>query len=522
MKTRRFGSWLGGFLILGGIGCGDDGGATEGGGGLGAGGSGGETAGAPPGGGGAGGYDARFQPLVDALTEDLAASDAYGVSVAVLEKGEVTFAHAIGSKDAAGADPLTPTTLMQIGSTTKQLSAAALLQKVDAGTLALDDSLEEALPEFDFALGPEWDDAITLHHLMSHQSGIYDFADWSKKDEDTWLAELAYGEFDDELFVMNPAGAFWNYSNAGFSLVGLVTEHADERAWPDVLEEDLLLPLGMDRTFARRDAVVADGDFSLSYGIASPQTGALGDLDMNDIRDSAFTRPAGLVWSTPSQMATWCRFLMEGNPEILSDERRAALTSEQVDTGYVSGNMHYGYGMFVWRGYETQDGAWYPTTVWEHGGNTFSFTNILTILPEHEFAVVITSSAFGTDVSHRVDVAVETLIEDLPAPEAAPEYTFDPTTFDRHVGTYEDPFNVGTLLVSLEGDELRVEAPELAAAGLDVDPVLEPVSSELFLLTIDGQPLDVTFIPETPGGESTYLRNRSFVVTRVLEPAPPN
>jgi CubicO group peptidase (beta-lactamase class C family) len=243
---------------------------------------------------------------------------------------------------------------------------------------------------------------------------------------------------------------------------------------------------------------------------------------MNDIRDSAFTRPAGLVWSTPSQMATWCRFLMEGNPEILSDERRAALTSEQVDTGYVSGNMHYGYGMFVWRGYETQDGAWYPTTVWEHGGNTFSFTNILTILPEHEFAVVITSSAFGTDFSHSVDVAVETLIEDLPAPEAAPEYTFDPTTFDRHVGTYEDPFNVGTLLVSLEGDELRVEAPELAAAGLDVDPVLEPVSSELFLLTIDGQPLDVTFIPETPGGESTYLRNRSFVVTRVLEPAPPN
>jgi CubicO group peptidase (beta-lactamase class C family) len=517
MKNRRLEGWLGGALALVWIGCGDEG-TVSGGGGSGAG-AGGETAGAPPGGGG---YDARFHALVDALTEDLAASDAYGVSVAVLEGGEVTFAHAIGSKDPDGAEPLTPSTLMQIGSTTKQLSAAALLQKVDAGALALDDSLEAALPELEFALGPEWDDAITLHHLMSHQSGIYDFADWSKKDEDSWLAELAYGDFDDELFVMNPPGAFWNYSNAGFSMVGLVTEHADGRAWPDLLREDVLLPLGMDRTFARRAEVIADGDFSGSYGLtlADLDGGGPGDVEMDDILDSAFTRPAGLAWSTPSQMAAWCRFLMKGDPEILSDELRGAITTEQVGTGYVAGNMRYGYGMFVWRGYATQDGAWYPTTVWEHGGNTLSFTNILMILPEHDFAIVITSSAYGTDFSHSVDVAVETLIDDLPTPEPAPEYSVDPTTFSRHVGTYEDPFNVGTFLVSLEGEELRVEAPDLDALGYDVDPLLEPISSELFVLTLDGEPLDVTFIPAAPGGESTFIRNRSFVVARVEEPAP--
>lgn len=98
----------------------------------------------------------------------------------------------------------------------------------------------------------------------------------------------------------------------------------------------------------------------------------------------------------------------------------------------------------------------------------------------------------------------------------------DPAQFSRHVGTYEDPFNVGTLEVSLEGEELRVEAPDLAAAGYDVDPLLQPISSELFVLVLDGQPLDITFIPAVPGGESTYVRNRSFVVTRAEGPPPPN
>ena len=113
------------------------------------------------------GWDPRFDDLVDALKVDLANSSAYGVSVAVMEDGVVTFAHAFGSKDAAGRVPLTPETLMQIGSTTKQMTAVALLRNVEAGQVTLADSLESVLPNLVFTLDPTWDAQVTMHHLLS-------------------------------------------------------------------------------------------------------------------------------------------------------------------------------------------------------------------------------------------------------------------------------------------------------------------------------------------------------------------
>jgi CubicO group peptidase (beta-lactamase class C family) len=476
---------------------------------------------------GTGGWDSRFDPLVEALNQDLAASDAFGVSVAVLENGEVTFAEAFGSKGSEGSEPLTPHTLMQIGSTTKQLTAAALLKKVEAGAVSLDDSLEATLPDLELALDPSWDDQILLRHLISHQGGFYDYTEWNQLSDDARLASFSYGEFADNIFLMNPPGAFWNYSNPNFSIAGLVTEELDTRAWPDIMREDVFLPLGMDRTFLRKAEVEVDGDFALSFGLAGATDSVPGEVSMAQMADSAWVRPAGLAWSTPTQMAAWARFLMEGDDAVLSSALREEITSEQVDTGFVSGNLHYGYGMFVWRGYLTNDETWYPVRVWEHGGNTLSFTNVMYMLPDQRFAIVITSSGFGTDFSHSVDVAVETLV-DLPQPTEAPAYEIDPSTFGRHVGTYSDPYNIGQVIITQEGDDLVISAPDLDAAGLDVDPTLIPISSEIFAVVIDGSPLDLTFIPATPGGNSTFIRNRAFVASRpdgqtaALAPAAPS
>ncbi len=499
------------------VACDDDETASGGGGaGSGAGGATGE--GASGAGGsttttGTGGWDARFDPLVAALQEDLAESGAFGVSVAVLEKGEITFAQAFGSKDQAGTQPLTPHTLMQIGSTTKQMTAAAVLQKVESGSLSLDDDLESLLPMLDFALDPTWDDQILVRHLISHQGGFYDYTEWNQLSDDARLASFTYGDFAESIYLMNPPGVFWNYSNPNFSVAGLITEELDTRAWPDIMREDIFVPLGMDRTFLRKSEVEADGDYSLSYGIVGLEDSTVGQVEMSQMGDSAWVRPAGLAWTTPSQMATWSKFLIEGEDAVLGEALRSEITSEQVDTGFFVGNLHYGYGMMVWRGYLTNDQTWYPVRVWEHGGNTLSFTNSLTILPDQEFAIVITSNALKTDFSHSVDVALETLV-DLPAPTAAPEYEIDHATFGRHVGTYSDPYNIGDVIITEEGGDLHVSMPALDAAGYDVSPILVPVSSEIFVVFIDGTQLDLTFIPSTPGGDSTYIRNRIFVASR--------
>jgi CubicO group peptidase (beta-lactamase class C family) len=462
------------------------------------------------------GWDPRFDAFAEALQEELAASDAYGVSAAVMEGGVVTFAAAFGAKDPEGLEPLTPDTLMQIGSTTKQMTAAALLGKVEDGLIELDDTLEESLPELEFALDATWDDQITVHHLLSHQGGFFDWIPWDGPAADSELVDYTYDAFDDEYWLMSPPGAFWNYSNPNFVFAGLLAETLDARPWPDIMAEDLFAPLGMARSFLRKTEVEADGDYALSYGLGVDDlvTGIMGPVAMADVPDPGWARPAGLAWTTPTQMMAWAGFLMDGDPAVLSDDLRAEITTAQVDTLYGAGSMAYGYGEFVETGYWALDGSWYETPVWEHGGNTLSFTNIFYVLPEHDFAVAICSSAYSTDFSHALDVAITTLV-DLPEPSAPPEYEIDPAQFDRHVGTYDDPYNVGEMIVAREGDALLVEMPVLELYGLDVAPELTPVSSEIFILYIDGYGYDLTFVPLAEGGQSEYARNRSFVPTRV-------
>ena len=461
------------------------------------------------------GWDPRFDDFAQSLQQDLAMSKAYGVSAAVMENGVVTFAQAFGSKDSYGAVQLTPDTLMQIGSTTKQMTAVALLRNVEVGQVSLSDSLEQVLPLLEFALDGSWDDQVTLQHLLTHQGAFNDSLLWANP-ADSQLADYTYATFDDESFLMNPPGVFWNYSNPNFVLAGLISEALDVRAWPDIMKEDVFVPLGMNRTFLRKTEVEADGDYALSYGygVDDLPNGYQGHVEMDMVPDPGWSRPAGFVWTTPTQMLTWAKFLMDGNPTVLGETLRLAINSEQVDTLHPVGSTFYGYGQFVHRGHLTEDGKWHETPVWEHGGNTWSFTNIFYVLPEHDFAVAICISGYGVNFFSSVDTAIMTLVE-LPAPTPAPEHPFVPSRLDDRVGTYLDEFNVGAMIITRDGDSLSIQMPDLVALGYDVQPALAAVTSEYFYVFIDGYPYDLTFIPLGGGGRSHFVRNRMFVTTRV-------
>ncbi len=463
--------------------------------------------------------DPRFDQFIESLKKDLEKSKAYGVSVAVMENGKVTFKAAIGSKDSEGKEPLTTETLMQIGSTTKQMTATALLKKIQEGKAGIDDHLTEVIPDLEFKYGEDFGRAITLHHLLTHQGGFYDLTEWDEKSADDMLYYSSYG-YANKYFIMNPPGIFWNYSNPNFSFAGLVTEELDTRFWPDIMREDIFLPLGMERTYLRKEEVASDGDYAQSYGyrIDDLESGKMGTVDIDMIADSAFTRPAGLVWTTPEQMMKWAQFIMEGNTEVLSDNLHAEITKPQVDTLYGDGIMQYGYGIFVESGYMSKDRNWYELPVWEHDGNTISFSSIFYIIPDLKFAVSIISSGFSTDFSDSLDTAITTLAT-LPEPSSnVPKYEINPDRFNDHTGAYHDQYNVGTMIITREEDKLLVSAPTLEQYGYTVSPELYAVSSDIFLLYLNGEPLDIVFIKSEGSEKSVYMRNRIFVLTRVESP----
>ena len=464
----------------------------------------------------------RFDAVLAAAAAELTASDAGGLSIAIWEDGEVVFAAGVGTTRPGGGAPITPSTRLQLGSTTKMYTAARLLQLVDAGHAELDQPLAAVFPDLDMASDPGSFDVITLRHALAHQGAFIDEVDWTHDPDDAALAAWAE-DYASRGWLMAEPGRFWNYSNPGYSFAGLAIERLDPagRPFAEQLTDEVFAPLGMTRTTFDRDAVAADGDYAVGTGYTAGRFGELsyGEVTIDDLGVNASARPAGgMTWATPTDQLAMAGLLIDGAPGVLSGASAAALRTPQAA---MDPTAAYGLGVMLYDGFALADG-YHTSPLWEHGGNTLAHTSAFYVLPEQRFAVSILSSGYGQSF---IETAVAALsLADLGPAGEAPALTVDPDRFDAHVGTYVDR-QLGALTITRDGDALRVEWPDLAGYGYGVEPELTPLASDWFLLFVDGQPLDVRFIEGDTPGQSAWIVNRSFVGSRdgdaTIPAAPP-
>jgi len=471
--------------------------------------------------------DPRFDGV--ALILDLEVDDqvfASGVSIAVREQGQITWAEGFGSADPDESVAVTPATRFQIGSTTKQMTAALVLRQVEAGTFALEDHVSTALPDVSLDGDPTWADDASLEILLSHQGGIVDYIDWVGSSDDDQLAAWHEGFFKNTLWANNPPGAFWNYSNPNFTVSGLAAEAHDPlgRYYPDMMVEDLFLPLGMEATVARKDEV--EEPYATSTGLDA-LSGEFGTIAMDDQFDSASVRPAGLVWSTPTDMTSWGSFLLHGDPNVLSDALRAEIQTPRVSTLYLDDHVQYGLGLFVYDLFPLSDGSYVPLTLWEHAGNTLSMTSAFLVLPEQDVVVSILSNGYADSFPQTIEALLHVVVEPFPEPS---DYvpTVDPEVTALHVGSYDDPHNVGPIEITPGADGgLEIAMPLLDDLGYDIEPELIAITSDFFYIQINGLGFaDLAFVRDPAGGPSLWARSRTFVGERVppdlpARPLPP-
>src|SRR5262249_10544338 len=160
------------------------------------------------------------------------------------------------------------------------------------------------------------------------------------------------------------------------------------------------------------------------------------------------------------------------DPTVLDDALRAEITSPQVPTGYYDGHHSYGLGMFVWDLWRMEDGSFYPIRVWEHGGNTLSFTSGFLLLPDEDAVVSILSNGEHDASKEPTDAILRAIVDPLP-PVSDYRPVVDPSALGPHTGAYYDPVRLGTILIDSDGaDGLRVSLPDVEALGYDVAPDL--------------------------------------------------
>lgn len=465
--------------------------------------------------------EADLQAELDSLVTE---QGAMGAQVAVWLDGELVVLQTTGVRSSRDSTAVDRDTLFQLGSTTKMLTATTVLQQVDAGRLNLDATLDEAVGGFGLVRSPEW--AGTLHELLTHQGDLYDLWDMRKVPDDTGLAE-GVAAFEANGWAYGPSGTIFNYSNVHYSLLGRAVEAVSGDAWADVLEQDVAAPLHMSRTVARTADAIADGNYCLGDGLVLPgETDPWnpldtwdfayrpgGDVAPEDAIDNAFTRPAALVWSTAVDELRFAAFLIDGDPEVLSEGSRAAIVTPWVDVWRSRPGMASGYGMFVEQGLDLGGfgGEWLETPVWSHSGSTTTHASYLYVVPEARFAISVVSTGGFTDLHGVVNKALLRLLPDVQS-GTAPEWSDDESEAAALVGTYLDPA-LGPLVVSQDGEDLTLDIQALTDAGeYTVDPVLQySGSTDIYLLSVSNElgpfDLEFTFVPDGDG-EYRWLISR--------------
>ncbi len=174
-----------------------------------------------------------------------------GLSLAIVRDGRITKAQGYGFANLELRAHATKETVYEIGSNTKQFTAAAIMMLVEDGKIRLEDTITKYFPE-----APETWRGITIKHLLTHTSGIQNHVavpHWL----DAFRTNLAFetAPARDELLKMFfklplefQPGETWAYDNTGYYLLGIIIEKASGKSYWQFLDERIFKPLGMDAT----------------------------------------------------------------------------------------------------------------------------------------------------------------------------------------------------------------------------------------------------------------------------------
>jgi CubicO group peptidase (beta-lactamase class C family) len=294
--------------------------------------------------------------------------DVPGASLLVLRDGEAIVRRGFGRSDLEQGIEAGPGTNYRLASVSKQFTAAAILLLAQDGKLAIDDPVRKWLPSL-----PREADAITLHHLLTHTSGVPDYEDLMAAPYDGQILDagvLALLEQERRLYFA--PGSTYRYSNSGYALLALVVERASGLAYPEFLRTRIFQPLGMHHSLA----YVAGGPDvpHRAWGYSD----VAGAWQRTDQSSTSAVLGDGGIYSSIDDLARWDAALYDDR--LLSDASRALAFAPHVEVPGASPATHYGFG---WR--ISGDTLW-------HSGETIGFRNVIVRWPRQRLTVILLSN----------------------------------------------------------------------------------------------------------------------------------
>jgi CubicO group peptidase (beta-lactamase class C family) len=318
-------------------------------------------------------------------------------SVLVAEHGKVIYKKGFGLANIEWNIPNQPDTKFRLGSITKQFTSMLILQLVQQGKLKLDGKITDYLPDYPKKNG----DRITIHHLLTHTSGIPGYTEFPNFFRDLSRNPSTPQDFvklfADSALLFEP-GTKFSYSNSGYFLLGVIIEKITGKPYEQVLQENILTPLNMNGTGYDHSGTILNKR-AAGYEKDGPRYVNAPYLDMS------LPYSAGALYSTVEDLYLWDQALY--TEKLLSEKTKGLLFKPYIPAFGVG----YGYGWGVGNaaiGHTTDS-----VMVIEHGGGINGFNTLISRIPSDKDLVVLLNNTGGTRLGE-MSRAIRGILYDKP------------------------------------------------------------------------------------------------------------
>jgi CubicO group peptidase (beta-lactamase class C family) len=434
--------------------------------------------------------------LVDAYFNNLIKENYSGAAILVAKDGKILYENAYGYADIENKIPVTLNTKFRIGSITKQFIASAILKLQEQGLISTADKLSKFIPDF-----PRGDE-VTIHHLLTHTSGIHSFtnkSDFASRVTSPIETADLINEIKNDTYDFNPGEKFL-YNNSGYFILGYIIEKVTGRNYGDFLKTNFFDPLGMNNTGVHKSDLNLDNE-ALGYSYDGNNISKALNWDMS------WAGGAGSLYSTIEDLYKWNEAIFNGTVLTEASLKSAFTPVKTKDDSSTPSEYGYGWVNSNVRGLKEIS----------HSGGLDGFNSNLIRVTDQNVTVVALVNCLptpqGLDASSISNRITEIYLWDKMEPQESYEMNKIISTelYEDYVGKYEYPGGA-ILTVTREGNKLFAQLT--GQSRFEIFPKSENV---FFWKVVEAQ---IKFVRDESGKVVSAMHKQGgqeFAVQKIIE-----
>ncbi|WP_288435264.1 serine hydrolase domain-containing protein [uncultured Chryseobacterium sp.] len=349
---------------------------------------------------------------IDAIIQAFAGINKFNGTAFVHYQNKNIFEKSYGWQDAEKKIPNQDKSVYQIASLTKSFTALMVVKLSEEGKLSVKDPIAKFIP--DYPRGNE----ITIEHLLTHTSGIYEilrnkefFNMLPTGKSITKDQELSF--FENEPLDFEPGSQF-SYSNSGYIVLGMIIEKVTGLSYENAVRKNILEPLKMIHTGFDYSALKSPYK-TVPYSYISKTK-----REKANVWNSTLTGPAGQIYSTVEDLYRYYMGLRDY--KIVSKE-----AFKKATTPYLSG---YGYGWFI--------DDLYGKKLINHGGNIEGSTSYFAMLPEDDLCIILLNNITSKKLEKAGNTIFAALLgQSYMLPQTKKEIMLSADVLKKYAGDYQ-------------------------------------------------------------------------------------